>query len=98
MYLCESGKIFFIILKSYFVLLSAAISPSALGLRAHVLYKSVLQESQTSLGGSFTFTFMHLADTFIQNDLQSIQVIHFLSVCVFHGNRTHNLCAANAMF
>ncbi len=31
---------------------------------------------------SFTFTFMHLADAFIQSDLQCIQVIHFLSVCV----------------
>ncbi len=26
-----------------------------------------------------------------------IQVIHVLSVCVFPGNRTHNLCAANTM-
>ncbi len=42
-------------------------------------------------------TFMHLADAFIQSDLQCIQAIHFLSVCVFPGNRTHNLCAANAM-
>ncbi len=36
---------------------------------------------------------MHLADAFIQSDLQSIQAIHFLSVCVFPGKRTHNLCA-----
>ncbi len=43
------------------------------------------------------FTFMHLADAFIQSDLQCIQVIHVLSACVFPGNRTHNLCAANAM-
>ncbi len=43
------------------------------------------------------FTFMHLADTFIQSDLQCIQHIHLLSVCVFPGNRTHNLCAANAV-
>ncbi len=28
---------------------------------------------------------------------QCIQAIHFLSVGVFPGNRTHNLCAANAM-
>ncbi len=41
-----------------------------------------------------TFTFMHLADAFIQ----TIQVIHFfLSVCVFPGNWTHNLCPAKAM-
>ncbi len=39
-----------------------------------------------------TFTFMHLVDTFIQSDLESIQAIHlFLSVCVFSGNWTHNL-------
>ncbi len=45
------------------------------------------------------FIFMHLADAFIQSDLQCIQVIpvHVLSACVFPGNRTHNLCAANAM-
>ncbi len=30
-----------------------------------------------------TFTFMHLADAFIQSDLQCIQAIHFLvSTCV----------------
>ncbi len=40
---------------------------------------------------------MHLADAFIQSDLQWIQAIHFLSVCVFPGNWTHNLCAANVM-
>ncbi len=34
---------------------------------------------------------------FIQRDLQCIQVIHLLSVCVFPGNWTHDLCAANAM-
>ncbi len=42
-------------------------------------------------------TFIHLADVFIQSDLQCIQVIHLLSVYVFPGNRTHNLYAANAM-
>ncbi len=40
---------------------------------------------------------MHLADAFIQSDSQYIQVIHLLSVCVFPGNWTHDLCAANAM-
>ncbi len=29
-----------------------------------------------------TFTFMHLADAFIQIDLQCIQAIHVLSACV----------------
>ncbi len=44
-----------------------------------------------------TFTFMHSLDAFIQSDLQCIQVIQLLSVHVFPGNWTHNLCAANAM-
>ncbi len=34
----------------------------------------------------FVFTFTHLADAFIQSDLQCIQVIHLYSVCVFPGN------------
>ncbi len=46
---------------------------------------------------SFTFTFMHLADAIIQSDLQCIQAIHLYCQYVFSGNRTHNLCAANAM-
>ncbi len=29
-----------------------------------------------------TFTFMHLADAFIQSDLQCIQAIHFFIMCV----------------
>ncbi len=33
-----------------------------------------------------TFTFMNLADSFIQSDLQLIQVIHLLSIYVFPGN------------
>ncbi len=45
----------------------------------------------------FVYTFTHLADAFIQSDLQCIQAIHLLSLCVFPGNRPHNLCAANAM-
>ncbi len=45
----------------------------------------------------FTFTFMHLADAFIQSDLVHSGYTFFLSVRVFPGNRTHNLCAANAM-
>ncbi len=57
---------------------------------SRAVYKSIVWTTTT-------FTFMHLADTFIQSDLQYIQVIHFLSVCVFPGNWTHNLCAANAM-
>ncbi len=47
---------------------------------------------------SFPFTFMHLANAFIQSDLQCIHVIHFHQY-VFPGNRTHNLwhCWRNAL-
>ncbi len=39
-----------------------------------------------------TFTFMHLADAFIQSDLQLHSgYTFFFSVYVFHGNRIHNL-------
>ncbi len=46
-----------------------------------------------------TFTFMHLADAFIQSDLQCIQDIHFFHYSAFPGNRTHNLlrCKRNAL-
>ncbi len=40
---------------------------------------------------TFTFTFMHLADAFIQSDLQLHSGYKFLLVHVFPGNRTHNL-------
>ncbi len=40
---------------------------------------------------TFTFTFMHLADAFIQSDLQLHSGYTFLLVHVFPGNRTHNL-------
>ncbi len=46
---------------------------------------------------AYSVDMLHLADAFIQSDLQCIQVIHVLSVSVFPGNWTHNLCAANAM-
>ncbi len=31
---------------------------------------------------TFMFTFMHLADAFIQSDLQCIQTMHFVSMCI----------------
>ncbi len=49
---------------------------------------------------TFTFTFMHLADAFIQSDLQCIQAIHFFFfyqyVCSL-GIEPTTFCAANAM-
>ncbi len=52
--------------------------------------------NQSQLPGSH---WLHLSDAFIQSDLQCTQVIHLLSVCVFSGNRTHNLlcCQHNAL-
>ncbi len=38
-----------------------------------------------------TFTCMHLADAFIQSDLQLHSGYTFSLVHVFPGNRTHNL-------
>ncbi len=49
---------------------------------------------------TYTFTFMHLADAFIQSDLHCIQVtvfFTFLSALAFPGNRTHDLGIASAM-
>ncbi len=63
----------------------------------HSAYSILIYRTVLGRNLNITFTFMHLADTFIQSDLQCIQAIHFLSVCVFPGNRTHNLCTANAM-
>ncbi len=51
----------------------------------------LLWPDKTSSSVTFRFRFMHLADAFIQSDLQCIQAIHVLSLCVFPGNRTHNL-------
>ncbi len=46
----------------------------------------------------FTFTFMHLADTFIQSDLKIIQAIIFFNqyMCSL-GIEPTTFCAANAM-
>ncbi len=43
-----------------------------------------------------TFTFMHLADAFVQSDLQYIQAINVLSVCSL-GIEPTTFCAANTM-
>ncbi len=52
----------------------------------------------------YTFTFMHLADAFIQSDLHCIEVTGFfsfffyiLSALAFPGNRTHDLGIASTM-
>ncbi len=59
------------------------------------MYTSCLVSTVQAGGGggviTFTFTFMHLADAFIQSDLQVHSGYTFLLVHVFPGNRTHNL-------
>jgi len=45
-----------------------------------------------------TFTFMHLSDAVIQNDVHCISryTFTFLSVLAFPGNQTHDLGVASA--
>ncbi len=52
---------------------------------------------KTHSKSSTIYIYAFLADAFIQSDLQCIQGIHLYCQYVFPGNRTHNLCAANAM-
>ncbi len=61
------------------------------------MFRKHLSQYITKASALVFVTFMHLADTFIQSDLQCIQVIYVLSVCVLPGNWTHDLCPANAM-
>ncbi len=64
---------------------------------SHSCFLSVwLQTSQISPKLSYTFTCMHLADTFLQSDLQFIQAMHFLYVCSL-GIEPTTFCTANAM-
>ncbi len=44
---------------------------------------NILSEPLVNYVILFTFTFMHLADAFIQSDLQCIQVIHFFLISMF---------------
>ncbi len=46
---------------------------------------------------TFTLTFMHLADVFIQRDLQRIQAIHFCQYVCSLGIEPTTFCTANAM-
>jgi len=48
-------------------------------------------------GHILTFTFMHLADAFIQSDLHCISrcTFTFLSVLAFPGNQTHDIGVAS---
>ncbi len=70
-----------------------------------LIYSCYFNEFHKNVTGShfiftFTFTFMHLADAFIQSDLQCIQAIIFFFfyqyVCSL-GIEPTTFCAANAM-
>ncbi len=63
--------------------------------RFKILPKCISTLRVTSWLKTFTFTFMHLADAFIQSDLQYMQVIHVLSACVFPG-KTQFIAAMEA--
>ncbi len=67
------------------------------GTAGKYLLQEALGQDSISLPHHLYFTFMHLADAFIQSDLHYIQVIHFLSVCSL-GIEPTTCCAANAMF
>ncbi len=71
--------------------LTRFLDPSGLGVISFEDFYRGISAISNEGTAAHTFTFMHLADAFIQSDLQYIQVIHILSVCVFPGNRTHNL-------
>ncbi len=60
---------------------------------------TVAQWSKVLFSDESKFTFMHLADAFIQSDLHCIQVTVFYiwSALAFPGNRTHDLGIASAM-
>ncbi len=69
------------------------------GINTFKMYSHRKHLFQTVIIFTFTFTFMHLADAFIQSDLQLHPGYTFSLVHVFPGNRTHNLlrCWRNAL-
>ncbi len=82
---CQSKSLFYFVffIKNKWTLSCAELCVSPILFRLiKVLFNIILY---------IYITFMHVADAFIQSDLQCIQAIHFLSVCVFPGNWTHNL-------
>uniref|UniRef100_A0A9J7X3C2 Uncharacterized protein n=1 Tax=Cyprinus carpio carpio TaxID=630221 RepID=A0A9J7X3C2_CYPCA len=56
----------------------------------------MLKHPTSFLKFKFKFKFMHLADAFIQSNLQCIQAINFYLSCV-PGDRTPNLALVNTM-
>ncbi len=58
---------------------------------AREVISSLVCYLRLSLAELLHFTFMHLADAFIQSNLQLHSGYTFSLVCVFPGNRTHNL-------
>ncbi len=67
--------------------------------KAMLVHTSVPFHTTLRLLSDFTFTFTHLADAFIQSDLQCIQDIIFFFhqyVCSL-GIEPTTFCAANAM-
>ncbi len=65
--------------------------PAAIEIRCACITLLTVITGTTQRGRAFTFTFMHLTDAFIQSDIQLHSGYTFSLVCVFPGNRTHNL-------
>ncbi len=64
------------------------LTPASDQVPKHTCYQSAVKSVST-------FTFMHLADAFIQNALQCIQAINlFLSVCLVMIRRRERLVSA----
>ncbi len=60
------------------------------------IYNNFLEEKERATTDSYQQTDRkHPGETNL--NIKYTQVIHVLSVCVFPGNWTHNLCATNAM-
>ncbi len=89
----------FVILKIYFsfVLQAKLYVQVSFNEKSAVIYPATALFIESNI--TFTFTFMHLADAFIQSDLHCIQVTVFyiLPALAFPGNRTHDLGVASAM-
>ncbi len=59
----------------------------------HKAYRLVLCALKINV---FLLIDLHLSDAFIQSDLYNSGYTFVLSVYVFPGNRTHNICVTNA--
>ncbi len=72
-------------------------SPNTVNLLKHCYLAHYQMVAIVSCSINLTFTFMHLADAFIQSDLHCIQGIHFFQYVCSLGIEPTTFCAANTM-